>query len=86
MPRVSTFYGIAIYLYYRDHPPPHFHAIYGDAEAVFEITSGAVLAGRIPRRARGLVEDWLAAHRDELQQNWDLAAAGQPLIPVPPLD
>jgi hypothetical protein len=57
MPRVSTFYGIAIYQYYRDHPPPHFHAIYAEAEAAIEIATGAVLAGGLPRRARALVEE-----------------------------
>ena len=35
MPRLSKFYGIAIYMYYRDHAPPHFHAICGDDEATF---------------------------------------------------
>jgi hypothetical protein len=85
MPRLSQFYGIAIYMYYRDHAPPHFHAIYGEHEAAFQIANGTVLAGRLPRRARALVEDWLAAHRGELQQDWDLAAASQPLLPVPPL-
>ena len=28
MPRLSTFYGIVIAMYYRDHHPPHFHAVY----------------------------------------------------------
>ena len=85
MPRLSQFYGIAIYMYYRDHAPPHFHAIYGDNEAVFEIATGDVLAGSLPRRARTVVEDWLSAHRAELQVDWDLATASQPLVPVPPL-
>ncbi len=85
MPRVSQFYGIAIYLYYRDHAPPHFHAIYGDDEAVFVIATGAILAGSLPRRARVMVEDWLAANRAELQLDWDLAVASQPLLPIPPL-
>ncbi len=52
MPRVSAFYGIAIYIYYRDHQPPHFHAIYGDQEAAIEIATGAVIAGKLPRRAK----------------------------------
>lgn len=85
MPRLSQFYGIAIYMYYRDHAPPHFHAIYGEFEAAFEIATGTILAGQLPRRARALVEDWLTAHRAEVQQDWDLAAANQPLLPVPPL-
>jgi hypothetical protein len=85
MPRVSAFYGIAVYLYYRDHPPPHVHAIYGEHEAAVEIATGAIIAGSLPRRARIMVEDWLATNRAAVQQNWDLAAAGQPLTPVPPL-
>jgi len=28
MPRVSAFFGIIIAMYYNDHAPPHFHAIY----------------------------------------------------------
>lgn len=86
MPRISQFYGIAVYMYYRDHAPPHFHAIYGEFEAEIEIASAATMAGELPRKARGLVEEWAAAHRDELQRNWDLARAGQPLDPIEPLE
>lgn len=31
VPRLSEFYGIVIYMYFSDHNPPHFHAIYGKA-------------------------------------------------------
>ena len=86
MPRLSYFYGIAVYIYYRDHAPPHFHAIYGEHEAVFEIATGLILAGRLSPLARGLVEDWIATYRNELQQDWELAVASQPLLPIPPLD
>lgn len=85
MPRISEFYGIAIYMYYRDHAP-HFHAIYGEHEAEVEIATAAVLAGKLPSRALALVSDWPAARRGELQQNWDLARAAQPLNPVEPLE
>jgi hypothetical protein len=44
-------------MYYRDHSPPHFHAIYGEHEGVFEIAAGAMTEGHLPRRARVLVED-----------------------------
>jgi Domain of unknown function (DUF4160) len=85
MPRESHFYGISIYIYYRDHAPPHFHAIYGEHEALFEISTGTAMTGQLPRRARQLVEEWAVSHRAELQLDWDLAAASQPLLPVPPL-
>ena len=41
MPEVSRFYGILIRFYYRDHPPAHFHANYGEHEALIEIETGA---------------------------------------------
>jgi Domain of unknown function (DUF4160) len=73
-------------MYYRDHAPPHFHAIYGDDEAIIDIGSGVVLDGRLPRRALSMISDWLAAHGLELMDNWQLARAGQPLNPIAPLD
>ena len=36
MPEVSRFYGIIIRFYYRDHPPTHFHAVYGEHQALVE--------------------------------------------------
>jgi hypothetical protein len=62
VPRISAFYGIAIYMYYRDHTPPHFHAIYGEYEATVAIETAAVLDGQIPRRARTLVSEWATSH------------------------
>jgi hypothetical protein len=37
MPRISEFYGLIIYMYYNDHLPPHFHAEYGEFEALYNI-------------------------------------------------
>lgn len=42
MPTVSRFFGIVVFLNYRDHLPPHFHAAYGDDEVTVEIYGGAV--------------------------------------------
>ncbi|REJ73948.1 MAG: DUF4160 domain-containing protein [Planctomycetota bacterium] len=86
MPRITEFYGIAIYMYYRDHAPPHFHAIYGEFEAEIEIATAEILVGDLPRRATSLVTDWAELHRDELQENWDLARRAQPMNPIAPLE
>jgi len=32
MPEICRFYGIIIRMYYDDHNPPRFHALYGDDE------------------------------------------------------
>jgi hypothetical protein len=85
MPRISQYYGIAIYMYYEDHSPPHFHAIYGEFEAVIGIQTEDVLEGSLPRRALKLVKEWLNMHRDELLEDWDLAETGRPLKKISPL-
>jgi hypothetical protein len=86
MPRISKYYGIAIYMYFRDHAPPHFHAIYGNHEAVIEIASAKVFDGALPRRALKMVKEWAKLHREELQENWARAQAGHSLQPIDPLD
>ena len=55
MPRISEFLGIAIYMYFSEHAPPHFHAIYGQYEAEILIEDREVLKGRLPGRALSLV-------------------------------
>ncbi len=64
MPRVSEFYGIAIYMYFRDHGVPHFHAVYAGQEAVLSIRGLRVLEGRLPQRALALVRAWGRLHLD----------------------
>lgn len=85
MPVISRFLGIAIAMLYRDHNPPHFHAVYGEHEITVSIED-ATVTGRLPRRAQALVLEWLSLHRDELRANWERARAGEPLLPIPPLE
>ncbi|MHB8885913.1 MAG: DUF4160 domain-containing protein [Methylovirgula sp.] len=33
MPTIAWFFGIAIRMYFRDHSPPHFQAVYNEFEA-----------------------------------------------------
>ena len=63
MPEISRFLGIIIAMYYNDHAPPHFHARYGEFEAVIAIATGDVVAGSLPRRALALVREWRELHR-----------------------
>jgi hypothetical protein len=55
MPRISAFYGIVIATYFDDHPPPHFHARFGEFEAQIAISTAEVLHGSLRRRALGLI-------------------------------
>lgn len=85
MPRLCAFYGIVIYMYRPDHPPPHFHAQYGEYIAQIELGSLEVLAGSLPARALRLVREWAQMHPVELEDNWRLAQALEPLVPIEPL-
>ncbi len=84
VPTLSQFFGIAIRVYYDDHPPPHFHATCGPAEAALSIESLAVVQGRLPRRALAMVREWALEHRVELRERWAQARAHAPLAPIPP--
>ena len=70
MPRICEFFGIAIAMYYNDHAPPHFHAVYGEYETKIAIET---IEGKLPRRAHALVLEWAALNRSELQANWNRA-------------
>jgi len=44
-----------------------------------------VLAGSLSPRALGLVVEWGALHRDELEVAWQKASENQPIDPIEPL-
>jgi hypothetical protein len=77
MPTISTFYCITIRMYLNEHPPPHFHAEYGDDEACISIATGDITDGRLPRNAARLVKEWALAHGTELSDNWNRARSNR---------
>jgi hypothetical protein len=86
MPQISQFFGIVIYMYFNEHMPSHFHAEYGEAEAVYRIDTLDVIRGKLPRRAHALVVEWATLHRPELRADWDRARQAVPLLEIEPLD
>ena len=86
MPEISRFYGIVIKMYFGDHNPPHFHAEYGDKQVVVNLNTLAIIAGKLPPRAMGLVTEWATLHQQELQELWERAENLQPLGRIDPLD
>ena len=85
MPELSRFLGIVIGIFPREHPPPHFHAVYGEYQITVEINSG-VIHGDFPKRALRLVLEWLDLHQEELIADWDLIQAGHPPKRIEPLE
>lgn len=86
MPEISRFFGIVISIFYDDHNPPHFHARYGEKEAIINVSDLSVRKGNLPARVLGLVMEWAALHEKELIKDWELAKRGKPLLPIKPLD
>jgi len=86
MPEISRFFGIVISMRFREHPPPHFHAEYGDEEAVIDIRALAVIEGHLSSRSLGMVIEWASQHQTELMNLWERAQRQQPLYKLPPLE
>lgn len=88
MPTISRFFGIVIQMYYfpKEHPPAHFHAIYGDHSASVSIETLEPMGGYLPPRALGLVVEGARMHQAELLQNWRRCEAQQPLQEIVPLE
>ncbi len=85
MPTISKFYGILVQMFWSDHPPPHFHAVYAEDEAKIDIRTLEVIEGWLPGRALSLVTEWAQEHRLELMDNWELCSKNQPVNKITPL-
>ena len=86
MPRISSFFGITIAMFFNDHSPPHVHARYAGSKATIAIHGPGLLTGSLPPRVLAMVIEWASMHRDELLQDWELARLGRPLKPIAPLE
>ena len=88
MPVISMFYGIIVQMFVLDtdrHHEPHIHARYAEFKASIAIATGAVLAGTLPARQMRLLQAWIEIHREELDADWTLAAAGTQPYKIEPL-
>ena len=86
MPVISSFFGILVRMFYREHGVPHFHAEHQGQQATFTF-DGELLAGALrSRTARRLIKEWALSHRAELEANWKRVEAGEPLERIAPLE
>jgi hypothetical protein len=85
MPTISAFYGILVRMFYNDHPPPHFHARYGEFEATIDIETLEIIEGELPTRAFHLVREWAMMHKEELREDWRLCRENRVPAKIDPL-
>ena len=76
MSELCRFLGIVIRIYAPDHPPPHFHALYGEYEAQIDNRTIEISEGYLPSRSRRMVLEWASLHQEELVQAWDRCSNG----------
>ena len=86
MPTISQFFGIIIQMFWREHAPPHFHALYGEFEAEIDIHTLEIIVGYLPKRALSLTVEWAIEHRIELMEDWNLCQARQSPKKIAPLE
>lgn len=85
MPVISTFFGIVIRMYYKEHGVAHFHAEHQGQQATFTL-DGKPLAGRLSSRtALRLIREWALAHSTDLEADWERTRLGEPLERIEPL-
>jgi hypothetical protein len=88
MPTISMFYGIIVYMAYREstqHHLPHVHVRYGNEKAALAIADGAVLEGSLQTAKLRMVQTWMDIHREDLLTAWALAREGQTVDKIEPL-
>ncbi|MHB8895080.1 MAG: DUF4160 domain-containing protein [Candidatus Geothermincolia bacterium] len=70
MPIIARFYGILIKMYFKEHGVPHFHAIYGEYNGVFNLKTLEMIEGDMPARAMKMVKDWAKKYNSDLMEMW----------------
>jgi hypothetical protein len=58
-------------MYFNDHDPPHFHAVYNEWRAQIGIRDLRLIEGELPPKALGLTLEWAMLHRSELLGSWE---------------
>ena len=73
MPIIARFYSILINMYYieDEHNPPHIHAKYNEFEGIFNIATGTMTRGNLPKNAIRLVKAFISQHRERLLDMWE---------------
>jgi len=71
LPTLKIIDSIKIDVYSREHPPPHFHAIYAEYEELIEIKTLTTYAGGLPKTQRNKIVQWAKDHQDYLMKNFE---------------
>ena len=71
MPTIFIIDSIKILVYFDDHNPPHFHAVYDDHEELIIIASLETLKGSLPPSRKRKVIDWARENMNFIVRKWN---------------
>lgn len=71
MPTFFIIDGVKIELYFRDHNPPHFHAIYAEYNALISIKTQIILEGNLPKSKSKTILNWAKENEQILMKIWN---------------
>lgn len=70
MPTIKIIDSVKVDLYSREHPPPHFHAVFADFEVLITIRDFKIYAGSMSKTQFDKVIDWAKLNQDILMDNF----------------
>jgi len=70
MPTVAIVDGVRLMMYWNDHAPPHFHALFAEHRAVIEIDTLTVMEGYLPKPKLQAVVKWAGSRQNALHGVW----------------
>jgi hypothetical protein len=79
VPRIASFDGLVVKLYFNDHPPPHVHMYAGRVGrpgvqmARISIDTGDVIDGQLAPAKVATVRNLCERHRGALRSDWQRA-------------
>jgi hypothetical protein len=60
-----------MYFSQREHGAPHFHAVYGEFNGVFDVNTLEMIEGDLLLRAQRLIKEWARQYQQDLLGMWN---------------
>ena len=57
-------------MYFNEHGVPHFHAVYGEYNGVFELENLEMIEGDLPGRAIKMIKEWAKGYQGDMLEMW----------------
>ncbi|MDR1183320.1 MAG: DUF4160 domain-containing protein [Coriobacteriales bacterium] len=69
--------NLIIKFYFKDHNPPHVHAMRGEADGEFDIGTGKMMVGDLTSSDQKTIGEWITSHSQSLLRVWETNDTGE---------